>query len=71
MGALMLNCPTTGREFSTGINVDEETFKRLPDAATQAHCPYCGVMHDWWIREARWIDNIPSGQWVEAFDRVS
>jgi hypothetical protein len=71
MGALMLSCPTTGREFSTGINVDEDTFKKLPDAVTKAHCPHCGQTHNWWTREARWIDSIPPSQWVETFDRAS
>ena len=26
MGVLLIKCPTTGREFSTGIQVDEETL---------------------------------------------
>ena len=34
MGVLMLSCPTTGREFSTGIFADEETFE---DAAEYGH----------------------------------
>ena len=52
MGTLMLRCPTTGSEFSTGILADEETFKQLPDTVTKAACPHCGLMHSWWTREA-------------------
>jgi hypothetical protein len=36
MGLLMLKCPITGREFSTGIFADEETFQHLPDTVTKA-----------------------------------
>jgi hypothetical protein len=57
MGALMLKCPTTGREFSTGILADEETFKQLPDTVTKATCPHCGQLHSWWTREARLADS--------------
>jgi hypothetical protein len=32
MGKLMLRCPTTGPGFATGVNTDEATFGRLPDA---------------------------------------
>jgi hypothetical protein len=71
MGALILNCPTTGRDFSTGINVDQDTFRKLPDTVTKARCPHCGLTHRWWTREARWIDSLPPSQWVEAFDRAS
>jgi hypothetical protein len=71
MGVLMLKCPSTAREFSTGIMIDEGSFKRLPDTVTKARCPHCGLMHTWWTREARWIDAIPPEQWVETLDRAS
>jgi hypothetical protein len=53
MGMLMLKCRTTGREFSTGIYTDEETFRKLPNTVTKAACPHCGQLHGWWTREAR------------------
>ena len=53
MGMLMLKCRTTGREFSTGIYTDEETFQKLPNTVTKAACPHCGQLHGWWTREAR------------------
>jgi hypothetical protein len=71
MGALMLNCPTTGRDFSTGINLDQDTFRKLPNTVTKARCPHCGSTHRWWTHEARWVDNIPPSQWVESFERAS
>ena len=57
MGALMLTCPITGKEFSTGILADEDTFKQLPDTVTKAICPHCGQLHRWWTREARLADS--------------
>jgi hypothetical protein len=53
MGVLMLKCPTTGREFSTGILVEEESFKKLPDTVTKAACPHCRQLHSWWTHDAR------------------
>jgi hypothetical protein len=53
MGVLMLKCPTTGREFSTGIFAEEDTFKKLPNTVTKATCPHCSRLHSWWTRETR------------------
>jgi hypothetical protein len=58
MGVLMLKCPQTGREFSTGIHIDEASFKRLPDTVTKEACPHCGQLHSWWTREARLSDTV-------------
>jgi predicted RNA-binding Zn-ribbon protein involved in translation (DUF1610 family) len=58
MGLLMLTCPTTGREFSTGIHMDEDSLKKLPDTVTKAPCPHCGVQHVWWTRDVRLSDRI-------------
>jgi hypothetical protein len=45
MGVLVLKCPTTGREFSTGIHVEEDSLGRLPDTVAEAQCPHCGALH--------------------------
>ena len=58
MGVLMLKCPITGKEFSTGIFADEVTFQHLPDTVTKAACPHCGGLHSWWTREARFAETI-------------
>jgi|GEM_PF-549761 len=47
MGVLLIKCPTTGREFSTGIQVDEETLARVPQEFTHTHCPHCKAQHSW------------------------
>jgi hypothetical protein len=69
MGALMLKCPTTDREFSMGMNIDEDNFRKLPDTVTRARCPHCGLTHAWWTHEARWVPGMPR-RW-EAYDRAS
>jgi hypothetical protein len=56
MGLLMLKCPSTGKEFSTGIITDAETFKKLPNTATKAACPHCGQSHRWLANEARLLE---------------
>jgi hypothetical protein len=53
MGVLMLKCPTTGREFSTGIHVEEDNFQKLPDTVTKAACPHCSQLHSCWTHDAR------------------
>ena len=39
MAVVMIKCSQTGRDVSTGIETDAETFERLPDLSTQLQCP--------------------------------
>jgi hypothetical protein len=66
MGVLMITCPHTAREFATGIQMDKHTFDRLPDVLAHSRCPHCGLQHNWWKREARFVDSIAPDRWVEA-----
>jgi hypothetical protein len=70
MGVLMLTCPTTGREFSTGFHVEEDSFKKFPDTVTKAQCPHCGALHRWWTHEARLSDRVVPSQ-LGMFDKAS
>jgi hypothetical protein len=45
MGQLMLRCPMTDRNFSTGIDTDRKSLKRIPYARIAVRCPYCGFEH--------------------------
>ena len=65
MGVLLIRCPKTGRQISTGIHVDEETLARVPQEYTQTHCPHCHSNHFWLPREATLVDAIPSKDWIE------
>jgi hypothetical protein len=60
MGLLMVKCPTSGREFSTGIQIEEEDLERLPEIMAESRCPHCGGNHVWWTRESRVVDEVPN-----------
>jgi hypothetical protein len=66
MGVLLVCCPATGKEFSTGIQLDDVTFRMLTATLSTAYCPYCCVDHRWTPREARLAEAIPPQQWVET-----
>jgi hypothetical protein len=53
MGIVIIVCPHTGRDVSTGIEIDEASFRKLPDVLVRSRCPQCGMQHAWWTREAR------------------
>ena len=56
MREIMVKCPESGNEISTGIWCDGESFSRLPFIVSHASCPMCGGLHSWskadaWLRE--------------------
>ena len=55
-GVVMVRCPATGRELSTGVEMDAATFERLPDIQSQIKCPVCRLDHNWSTRAA-WLGN--------------
>ena len=65
MGVLLIKCPNTGRELSTGIHVDAETLSRVPQELTHTHCPYCKAEHSWLPRQAKLVEAIPPSDWIE------
>jgi hypothetical protein len=52
---VMIRCPYRGQAVSTGIEIDEATFARLPDTLILSRCPLCGLEHVWWKTEA-WLE---------------
>jgi hypothetical protein len=65
MGVLLITCPVTGKEFSTGIQADRNTAGVLPQVEMVSRCPYCRIDHPWKPRDARYVDAIPPSGWVE------
>jgi hypothetical protein len=55
MASLLIRCPQTGKEVSTGIETDSANYALFPDALVYTHCPHCGLKHAWWHRDA-WLD---------------
>jgi hypothetical protein len=56
MGIVIITCPHSHEEISTGIEMDEASFSKLPDVVVRSHCPRCGMQHAWWTREAKLIE---------------
>jgi hypothetical protein len=69
MGVLLVTCPVTGKEFSTGLLVDKDSLSAFNGVESSAHCPYCKTTHKWHPREARYVDAIPPQDWVENHGR--
>jgi hypothetical protein len=66
MGVLVIKCPTTGRELTTGIQTDATNFARMPNAvAAQARCPHCHSAHSWRPLDARLVDALPPADRIE------
>ena len=54
MVMLIIRCPRTRREVSTGIKIEPENFKTLPVFFSRSFCPICRVEHEWFAQEA-WV----------------
>jgi hypothetical protein len=57
MGILMIRCPSTGRAVSIGIEIEQQTFDRLPDISSGMVCSLCGQEHRWNKRDA-WLADV-------------
>jgi hypothetical protein len=52
MGIIMIKCPVTGRDVSTGI--ETMGIEELPAVTAKMVCPACGRVHDW-ITTNAWL----------------
>jgi hypothetical protein len=62
----MLKCSMTGQEFSTSIEIEQDSFRELPDVVTRAYCPHCGQMHSMFTRDTRWAEGMLQLSWKIA-----
>ncbi|HEV3372786.1 MAG TPA: hypothetical protein VG145_09580 [Xanthobacteraceae bacterium] len=62
MGNVMVKCPGTGCDISTGIVADRESFNATPVFFARVYCPLCQVEHEWFAKEA-WVRESES-QWA-------
>jgi hypothetical protein len=55
MGMLVITCPNTGKEISTGFGMDKRTFEDPTNVFrnNQVGCPACGQTHTWSKEDAR------------------
>ena len=56
MGIVMIRCPATGRDISTGIKVDRPRFECSPVFFAQTFCPFCRTEHQWFAKDA-WVED--------------
>jgi hypothetical protein len=61
MGELVIQCPETGRQISTGYEADPATFQQMPVFFSVTYCPICRTDHQWFARDARVVDPTPNG----------
>jgi hypothetical protein len=54
--APMVLCPTTGKEFSIGIDVDRFSLAGGKGVVTTAICPHCEGEHAWRLDEVRYSE---------------
>jgi hypothetical protein len=52
---IMIRCPSTGAEVSTGLGVDRYTFETLPEVEAEMRCAVCGQKHRW-SRSQAWLE---------------
>jgi hypothetical protein len=55
MSVVVIKCPNTNQDITTGIEIEERDFVQLPDVLTHTRCSICGLEHAWWKREARLV----------------
>ena len=55
MGVVMIRCPRTGSEVSTGLEMDRATWNALPVVPSRMHCPACRAVHMWSKNHARFV----------------
>jgi hypothetical protein len=65
MASIVIECPKTNREFSTGIIIDQASFEVLRNVPARARCPHCGQEHEWRKRDVRLVEAIPAAEWIE------
>ena len=64
-GVLVVTCPTTGKDFSTGILTDRASLTLTPQELTRSHCPHCDVEHFMADQDAKLVEALPPSKWVE------
>ena len=59
MGVITILCPRTGQQVSTGVHMDEASFKAMPVKQSVMRCWACGGEHGWSKRWATFLEKVP------------
>ena len=61
VGMIVIRCPNTGREISTGLEADPRTYQRVPVFFSRTYCATCRTHHEWFAKDARVRDDMDRG----------
>ena len=56
MSVVMIKCPRTGHDISTGLEMTRSDFQRAPVFFARAYCPRCRCEHEWFAKDA-WVSD--------------
>ena len=59
MGVITILCPRTGKQVSTGIEIDRDQFARMRETRFTMSCWLCGGEHEWSKRWATFVEDVP------------
>ncbi len=68
MGMIVIRCPNTGREISTGLEADRRAFQGMPVFFSRTYCPICRTNHEWFAKDARIRDEERRAPTERLFD---
>jgi len=58
VGTIVIRCPKTQREISTGMEADWRAFRSVPVFFSRTFCPICRTNHEWFAKDAWVRDNV-------------
>jgi hypothetical protein len=65
MGIVMVKCPRTGRNISTGIVADRDSFNATPVFFARVFCSVCRSEHEWFAKDAFVCDAVGDAEPAE------
>jgi hypothetical protein len=66
MGVITILCPRTGRQVSTGVEIDRARFERMGETRFTMTCWLCGGEHAWSKRWATFVERLPEDERDDA-----
>jgi hypothetical protein len=70
MATVMVKCPETGQDLSTGIVTDRASFAATPVFFARVYCPFCRKQHEWFAKDA-WLCEADAGPAVAGALKLS
>lgn len=58
MGMIIILCPRTGKQVSTGVELDKAHFDRMRETRFTMSCWLCGQEHEWSKRWATFVEDF-------------